>query len=63
MHHYGNKIKKQINVIIAEKNLLYSSENIIVEYVDVQYVMIVVKVDNQQNIQIEVSLKEFVMLV
>lgn len=45
MHHYGNKIRRQINVIIVEKNLLYFLENIIVEYVDVLYVMIVVKVD------------------
>lgn len=45
MHHYGNKIKRQIVVIIVEKNLLCFSENIIVEYVDVLYVMIVAKVD------------------
>lgn len=61
MHHYGNKIKRQIVVIIVEKNLLCFSENIIVEYVDVLYVMIVAKVDKQQNIQIKVNLKEYVM--
>lgn len=61
MHHYGNKIKKQINAIIVEKNLHYSLENIIAEYVDEQYAMNVVKVDNQQNKLIKVNLKEFVM--